>query len=133
MGCCDCLGNCIWITFGGFLSALIWFFIGVLLCLTIIGIPFGRECFKFARLNLAPFGKNLEYKEDNAFKCPQVIGNILWLPFGVVLALIHMLTGAFYVCTIIGVPFGWEHWKLARLAIWPFGAVILHQGEDIPR
>ena len=72
--------------------ALVWCLAGIICCISIIFIPFGLQCFKFAHLCLVPFGREVCYKEANPAKCPQLIGNILWfLLFGLELALMHFL------------------------------------------
>lgn len=114
------LGNLIWLIFGGLLSALGWFIAGLLCCVTIIGIPFGLQCFKIAGLVLAPFGRNISIGE---FGFSGAIGNIIWIVLlGWELCVSHVVTGILLSLTIIGIPFGKQHFKLAALAILPFGA-----------
>lgn len=114
------LGNIIWFIFGGFLAALVWFIVGCLLYVTIIGIPLGRQAFKFSRLVLFPFGKDVDIYFD---KHP--IANILWVIFfGWEMAIGYLLTGIVYCITIIGIPFGLQWFKLSVLALLPFGATI---------
>lgn len=72
-----CVGNVIWIIFGGLLSAIGWCLSGALLCITIVGIPFGLQCFKMAGMQLAPFGKTIVY--TGAMGCGTTIGNIIWI------------------------------------------------------
>ncbi len=116
------LGNIIWIIFGGLLSAIGWLIAGFLCCITIIGIPFGLQCFKIAALVLAPFGKEIELGE---FGFGGAIGNIIWIIFlGWELAVSHAIAGLIFSITIIGIPFGKQHFKLAGLALLPFGARI---------
>jgi uncharacterized membrane protein YccF (DUF307 family) len=125
--CCEPIKKIVWLVLGGFISAVLWWFFGLLLCLTIIGIPFGKQCCKMASLSLDPFGK--EVKRDGvlclssggACCCCDCIFNILWLPFGLVIAMNHLFLAMLFCITIIGVPCGYEHLKLADLAIWPFG------------
>jgi len=113
--------NILWFIFGGFLVFLAYILGGVLLCITIIGIPFGIQCFKLSVLGLAPFGH--EIRETNPpGGCVAVIMNIIWIVLpGLELALTHLLLAAFFAITIIGLPFAIQHLKLARLAILPFG------------
>ena len=116
----SCLGNFIWIVFGGLLSALAYLVLGILWCITLIGIPFGRQAFKFAGLVIAPFGKkvNLDFGKHP-------IGNILWLIFGgLELAALHAILGLIFCVTVIGIPFGLQSFKLAKLALFPFGATV---------
>ncbi len=116
------LGNIIWLIFGGLLSAITWAVAGLLCCLTIIGIPFGIQCFKIAALVLAPFGREIELGE---FGFSSALGNILWIIFlGWELCLSHFIAGIIFSITIIGIPFGKQHFKLAGLSFLPFGAQI---------
>lgn len=114
------IGNILWFLFTGLGSALGWLFTGVLWCITIIGIPFGKQAFKLASLSLWPFGKKVN---GNFGKHP--IANIIWFLFGGFgLALGYLFVGIFWCITIIGIPFGKQCFKLAGLAIAPFGATI---------
>ena len=116
------LGNIIWFIFGGFFAAFGWALVGLLWCVTIIGIPVGVQCFKFAVLSLFPFGKEIQYGGGAG----KFLLNILWLIFGgFELAVAHVIFGIFLCCTIIGIPFGLQHFKLAKLALLPFGAEII--------
>lgn len=114
------IGNLIWIVFGGFVASLGWLLAGALCCLTIIGIPFGLQCFKIAGLVLAPFGKKISLGHIGA---GSLIGNILWLIFlGWELALGHLIIGLLLCITVVGIPFGLQHFKLAQVALVPFGS-----------
>jgi len=116
------LGNLIWFIFGGVLVSLCWFFTGLLWCVSIIGIPVGVQCFKFAGLALWPFGKEIEYSTATV----SVLTNILWLIFGgFELATATVVSGLLLCVTIIGIPFGLQMFKLAKLALMPFGAKIV--------
>lgn len=116
------LGNIIWFIFGGFFTACGWALVGLLWCVTIIGIPVGVQCFKFAVLSLFPFGKDIQYGGGAG----KFLLNILWLIFGgFELAVAHVVFGIILCCTIIGIPFGLQHFKLAKLALLPFGAEII--------
>jgi len=116
------LGNIIWIVFGGFISALGWAVAGIICCITVVGIPFGIQCFKIGGLVLAPFGRDIEVGE---FGFGGALGNVLWIIFlGWELCLSHILAGVLFFVTIIGIPFGRQHFKLAGLALMPFGAKI---------
>lgn len=116
----SCLGNIIWLVFGGIILAIFWFIAGLLLCITIIGIPFGLQCFKIAGLVLWPFGRDVQL---GSFGVGGLILNILWLIFfGLGLALSHLITGIILCITILGIPFGLQHFKLAKLSLMPFGA-----------
>ena len=116
-----CLGNAIWFIFGGFLSGLSWLLAGALWCITIIGIPVGLQCFKLAGLCFFPFGKEVKYGGGAG----SLLLNILWLIFsGLVLAIESFSIGILFCITIIGIPLGLQHFKIAKLALMPFGATI---------
>ena len=113
--------NIMWFVFGGFISFLSWSFIGILWSITIIGIHIGKQCFKFARLSAAPFGKDVEFGGRGG----SFIINLLWMIFGgVALAIEEVVVGGALCLTIIGIPFGLQHFKLAKLALMPIGARI---------
>ena len=117
------LGNILWILLGGMETAILWFLIGCILCITIIGIPFGTQCFKMAGLTLAPFGKTV----INNGGLATGIFNIIWaLTFGWMLGAIYVFAGLVNLCTIIGIPFGIQSFKMAALAFWPFGSEIVN-------
>lgn len=117
-----CLGNIIWFLSCGLWQGLSWLVAGVLWSITIIGIPIGRQCFKFASLAFFPFGKDVNYG-GNAMS---MIANILWLLIsGIPLALVALLNGLLLCCTIIGIPFGIQCFKMAKLALMPFGATVM--------
>lgn len=117
----SCLGNVLWFIFGGFVSGLSWLLAGCLWCITIVGIPIGRQCFKFAGLAFFPFGKEIEYGGGAV----SMIANIFWLIFtGIPMALANDVWGCVLCITIIGIPFGKQFFKFAKLALMPFGAVV---------
>lgn len=116
-----CLGNMLWFIFGGFLSGFSWCLAGLLWCVTIVGIPIGVQCFKFAALSFFPFGKEVRYGGGAV----SLLLNILWLIFsGLPLALESAIMGCLLCVTIVGIPFGLQHFKLAKLALMPFGAEV---------
>jgi uncharacterized membrane protein YccF (DUF307 family) len=116
------IGNLIWLILGGIIAAIGWTIAGVLLCITLIGIPFGIQCFKIAGLSLAPFGKEVSVGN---FGAGGLIGNIIWLlVLGWELFLMHIVIAFLLAITIIGLPFAKQHLKLAQLALIPFGARI---------
>ncbi len=118
----SCIGNLIWMIFGGLIGGLTWCLAGVLWCITIIGIPIGLQCFKFAALSVAPFGKDVVYRVTGV----NFIVNIIWLIVsGVPLAIGHLISAALLCITIVGIPFAAQSLKLARLALMPFGAEIV--------
>lgn len=113
--------NVLWFIFGGFLIALAYILGGILLCITIIGIPFGIQCFKLSILGMAPFGREIREAEPPG-GAVSVIMNVIWILLpGLELALIHLFLAAFFAITIIGLPFAAQHLKMTRLAILPFG------------
>jgi uncharacterized membrane protein YccF (DUF307 family) len=116
------IGNVIWLLLGGIIAAILWFVAGLILCITIIGIPFGLQCFKIAGFVLWPFGKEIELGH---FGAGGLIMNIIWLIFfGWEFALTHLGIGLVLCITIIGIPFGLQHFKFAQLGLMPFGAKI---------
>ncbi|MBO0442730.1 YccF domain-containing protein [Vagococcus fluvialis] len=116
------LGNLIWLIFGGLIGAISWFLAGCLWCVTIIGIPVGLQCFKIAGLSLWPFGKQVVYSNSSM----SLLVNIIWLIVsGLPLAIGHFISGLLLCITIIGIPFGRQSFKLAQLALMPFGARVV--------
>ncbi len=119
------MGNIVWLTFGGLAFALINIFWGVVYCCTVIGIPFGLQLFKIATLQLCPFGADVFYPKDKPVGCLCTGFNILWILFGGLWsALGNFIVGAFMCCTIIGIPFGLQYFKLGKLVFAPFGLEI---------
>ncbi len=116
-----CLGNLLWFVFGGFISGMSWCLAGVLWCITIVGIPVGTQCFKFAGLSFFPFGKEVTYGGGAG----SLILNVIWLVVsGLPLAVEHLAIGIVLCITVIGIPFGLQQFKLAKLALMPFGATV---------
>lgn len=116
------IGNLIWIICGGLFSAIGWWLAGILWCITIVGIPVGLQCFKMSLLSLNPFGKEV-IDEGGAVSC---ILNIIWFfVSGLELAIGNFIIGCILCVTIIGIPFGMQFFKIARLALFPFGARIV--------
>ena len=115
------LGNILWFIFGGLGSGLSWILAGVLCCITIIGIPLGKQCFKFAGLAFFPFKKEVVYGGGTV----SMIANIIWLIFcGIPMAIGNAVIGGIWCITIIGIPFGKQFFKLAKLSLMPFGATV---------
>lgn len=115
------LGNIIWLVFGGIFIALEYLIGSFLLMITIIGIPFGLQTLKLAMLALWPFGTT-HVTTENATGCVSTVMNIIWLFVGGIwIALSHALFGLLFYITIIGIPFGRQHFKLASIALSPFG------------
>ncbi|MGW8121723.1 YccF domain-containing protein [Roseivirga echinicomitans] len=114
-------GNIIWIVFGGWMIALEYIIGGIVLCLTIVGIPFGVQCFKLAIVGFAPFGHVVKSGSVPG-GCLYLPLNIIWIIFGGFwVFLTHIAWGLIFCITIIGIPFGMQHFKLAGLAFAPFG------------
>ena len=114
------IGNILWIIFGGLISAILWIVFGLLLCISIVGIPFGVQCFKFAKLSFAPFGKKVQL---HYFTHP--IANTLWiLLFGWELFLVQLFGGILCCLTIVGIPVGLQAFKFSALSFAPFGAIV---------
>lgn len=119
------IGNLVWLIFGGLLSALGYFFGGIILCLTIIGIPWGLQCFKITSLVLWPFGKKV-ISDSNETGCLSILFNIIWLiSGGVYTALVHLVMGILLSLTIVGIPWGQQHFKLIEISLMPFGKKVL--------
>jgi uncharacterized membrane protein YccF (DUF307 family) len=115
------LGNILWFIFAGFWQGITWLFAGILCYITIIGIPLGRQCFKIATMAFVPFGKEVVYGGG----ATSIIANILWIIFlGIPLSLAAFINGVILCITIIGIPFGLQCFKQAKLALMPFGAEI---------
>lgn len=115
------IGNIIWLIFGGFLAGIGYMIGGLLVCLTIIGIPLGRQAIKIGWATMAPFGKEIVVTEGAGDLLPMVF-NILWAIFvGWEIALSHLIFGVILFITVIGIPFAKQHFKLMPLALFPFG------------
>jgi uncharacterized membrane protein YccF (DUF307 family) len=113
--------NIIWLVFGGFIVVIGYVLGAILLCLTIIGIPFGVQCFKLAGLAIAPFGREIR-EVDPPSGCLAVVMNVIWIILpGLELALLHLTLALIFAVTIIGLPLAAQHLKMTRLALIPFG------------
>lgn len=119
------LGNLIWLVCGGLLAALGYIVGGCVLCLTIVGIPFGMQCFKLASLELWPFGRRI-VPSNSGMGCLSLIFNLVWLVCGgLYTALVHLVFAVLLAITIIGIPFARQHLKLMELSLMPFGKAIV--------
>lgn len=119
----SCLGNIIWFAFGGLVASLQWLLTGVLWCITIVGIPVGLQCFKLARLQFAPFGKEVITTNNSSIG---FLLNILWVIFGgVPLAITNLISALVLSITIIGIPFAAQSLKMAKLSLAPFGKEVV--------
>ena len=124
--------NVLWIVFGGLWMAIGWLIAAVVMAITIIGLPWARSAATIAGYTLLPFGQKVvsraavSGRDDLGTGPLGMIGNLIWLVFaGWWLALAHVITAFFLAITIIGIPFAWAHLKLARLALWPIGQVVV--------
>ena len=119
------LGNIIWLLFGGFIAALGYFFGGLVLCLTIIGIPFGLQCFKIGVFVLWPFGR-AAVGTTSGSGCINLVLNLIWIVCaGFWIAITHIVFGLLLLITIIGIPFARQHFKLVEISLMPFGKTIV--------
>ena len=120
------LGNIIWLIFGGLITSIEYLISSILMMITIIGIPFGFQTLKLAVLALWPFGSKVIDNGNSG--CLSVIMNILWIFLGGIwICLTHLLFGILLYITLIGIPFGNQHFKMAKLALTPFGKDIVRR------
>lgn len=118
------LGNLLWLLFGGLLIALFYFLVGLLMCITLIGIPFGIQLFKFGRYSLWPFGHELVDGPGEP-GCVSVAMDLIWILTGWwEVSLFHLVFGLLFCLTIVGIPWGLQHFKMILPALIPFGKVI---------
>lgn len=119
------LGNLIWFLFGGLVLGLGYILGGLILCLTIVGIPFGLKVMKLGLFAMWPFGGEV-VPTEKASGCLALLLNVLWIICGgIELALAHLALGLTFCITIIGIPFGLQHFKLMILALLPFGHEVI--------
>jgi uncharacterized membrane protein YccF (DUF307 family) len=130
--------NILWMIFGGVWMAIGWLVAAVIMAVTIIGIPWARAAFNIALYALLPFGRRAvsraEYlgRDDVGTGALGFLGNVVWLVLaGWWLALGHLFTAIVLAVTIIGIPFAWAHLKLAGIALWPIGKMIV-DADDVP-
>lgn len=122
------IGNILWVVFAGIWLALGYALAGLVLCITVVGIPFGVQSFKLAQLSLWPFGRTVIPTSSGG--CLQVGFNVLWLVlFGWEIFLLHLVTGVVLCITVVGIPFGLQAFKLSVLALWPFGRTVVTAAE----
>ncbi|HET6655773.1 MAG TPA: YccF domain-containing protein [Gammaproteobacteria bacterium] len=134
------IGNILWFVLGGFFMGLAWWLVGVIAFISIIGIPWGRACFVIGGFTFWPFGREavsrraLAGREDLGTGPLGAVGNIIWLIlFGWWLALGHVASAIADFITIIGIPFGIQHLKLALISLWPIGVQIIPSDTPVGR
>lgn len=117
----SCLGNLVWLVFGGFFAGIGYILGGLLVSLTIVGIPFGQQAFKLGVATLAPFGREL-ILSDQASEPLYITLNIIWaILFGWEIAVAHLVSALLLAISIVGIPFAKQHMKLLPIALAPFG------------
>lgn len=115
------IGNILWLLLGGLIISLYYFVVGLLFCITIVGIPFGIQLMKMAQFALWPFGHDVQ-SDTNDGGCLSILMNVIWiLVGGIEIATLHLTFGIVCCITIVGIPFGIQHFKMALLALIPFG------------
>lgn len=120
------IGNILWLLFTGLWTGLMYCLLGIVWCITIIGIPFGKQCFKIGKLMFWPFGRRVD-----AHFGKHAILNIIWIIFGgLELAIVFAFLGLIWCITIVGIPFGKQCFKFAKLAFMPFGAEITNVAAE---
>lgn len=125
------LMNILWLILGGFWMAIGWYLAGVVMAITIIGLPWARACFVLGNLSMWPFGKEVVDRRDVSGHdigtgTLGFIGNVIWFVLaGVWLAIGHLLAAVANFVTIIGIPFALQHLKLAGLALAPIGKTVI--------
>jgi uncharacterized membrane protein YccF (DUF307 family) len=126
------LGNFFWFVLGGLLMGLSWWLIGLLAYITIVGIPWGKACFVIGQFAFFPFGKEAVNRKDLTGQSDigtgslGTVGNVIWFVLaGVWLAIGHLISALTCFVTIIGIPFGFQHLKLASISLFPIGKTIV--------
>src|SRR6218665_1020090 len=121
------IGNLIWLIFGGFFAAFGYFMGGLVLCVTIIGMPWGLQCFKMAGLVLWPFGKKV-ISDSSQKGCLSIFFNLIWIVCGgLYTAFVHLIMGFILCITVIGIPWGKQHFKLLEISLMPFGKRVIYE------
>ena len=123
------LGNLVWLIFGGFIAGMGYILGGLLVCLTVVGIPFGMQAIKLGRATMTPFGKEVvEFEHANSTL--RIVFNVAWLLlFGWEIAIAHLGSALFLAITIVGLPFAKQHIKLIPVALFPFGRDLRRNGD----
>ena len=123
------IGNIFWLLFGGIIIAIIYFMVGLVICVSIIGIPFGVQLFKLGSYAMWPFGREL-VDRPNEPGCLSVFMNLIWILFGWwEIAILHLVFGLLFCITIVGIPWGLQHFKMAIASVFPFGKEVRYVNE----
>lgn len=118
------IANMTWFIFGGLIIALEYIIASIFLLITVVGVSFAKETLKIGSLNSSPFGKRVYQKKN--FGQPTLFLNIIWIIFGGIwIALSHLILGTAFAITIIGIPFAQKHYRMAAIALTPYGVEIL--------
>lgn len=118
------IGNILWIICGGFIVSMLYFIAGLLMCITVIGIPFGLQLFKLGSLAFCPFGKDATFTREPG--CLSLGFNVLWILLNWwEIALVHLAFGCICAISIVGIPFAVQHFKLMKMSFFPFGMSIV--------
>jgi uncharacterized membrane protein YccF (DUF307 family) len=131
--------NILWFILGGAIAALCWYLAAAIMALSIIGLPWARGCWEIGTMNLHPFGRDIVSVDElrgriGAGEIIGLIANLIWLPFGIVLAVLHVLHGAALFCTIIGIPVALQSFKIAGISLAPVGKrVVLREVAEAAR
>ena len=123
----ETVGNLLWLVVCGVWFALGWLFWALILAVTVVGLPFARQCVKLARFSSWPFGRTIV--TDPTGTRPGTVGAILWTVPGTVMAIGHVVVGALLYITVIGIPFGAQSMEMAGLALRPFGKKIVRTND----
>lgn len=115
------IGNILWLVLGGLITAVLYCIVGVIFCITIVGIPFGVQLMKIGAFAFWPFGREMAFR-DGQPGCLSLVLNIIWVLLGWwEIALIHAFFGLLFCITIVGIPFGVKHFQIALTSLFPFG------------
>ena len=132
MGPIRLLLNILWFVLGGLLAGLAWFLAGIIAAITIIGLPWAFACFRIGSYTLWPFGRDVVWASELTGRPPgamgvlRFLGNVIWfVPIGFMLMVIHVAAALACFVTIVGIPFGWAHLKLAAASVFPLGQRIV--------
>lgn len=133
------LGNLLWFILGGGILALAWLIVGVVFCITVVGLPIGKACFEFAKLSAFPYGKEIirerelkgKQNESPFWKVINLIVNIIWFPIGVILTIAYLFLAIVYTVTIIGIPVAVVYVKMGRFVLFPAGCKVISKKQAL--